>query len=397
MPASKFKVAFIPTSNGGVNYYRLATWCFEMRKYKNVQASLFAFQYALNENHPWQKDIISMPVVRAHINRLCAESDVVIWQPVYYPHTLDFFNEMRQRHGKLTIVETDDCLTDVPHWNEAFHAFGPNSHNRAIALDCMMAADAVIVSTPYLKDTYAPFNSNIHVVENSLDFKGDSSFVGWDKATPKKHRGTRIGWIGGRSHFDDLMLVMPALKEVLTEYPDVRLTLVNSAVKESCDASGVQYPLAGLKNVLIADRSAPINSYARFAAHFGFDIGIAPLVDCVFNRCKSNLRWLEYSAQGIPTVATDISHFSQTIKDGKDGLLVKNNDLTVWKESLMRLIEDDVLRETIGRNAYKRVRKDFNVKRNAAKYLRLLKTLANTTIMGEDAWTYQHSNHSLVA
>ena len=322
MPASKFKVAFIPTSNGGVNYYRMATWCFEMRKYKNVEASLFAFKYDMIDQNPWQKDIMTMPVVRAHINRLCAENDVIVWQPVHYSHTIEFFNEMRQRHGKITLVETDDCLTDIPEWNEGFHSYNPNSHNRAIALDSMMVADGLIVSTPYLGELYRKFNSNINVVENSLDFKGDSTFVGWDKAHPKKHKGIRIGWIGGRAHFNDLMLVAPALREVLLKHPEVRLTLVNSAFEASCRLSGKPYPFEGLKNVLIADRGVAINSYSRFAASFGFDIGIAPLVDCHFNRAKSNLRWLEYSAMGIPTVATDISQCQQTVEDGGDGSLV---------------------------------------------------------------------------
>jgi glycosyltransferase involved in cell wall biosynthesis len=99
---------------------------------------------------------------------------------------------------------------------------------------------------------------------------------------------------------------------------------------QSCKALGVKYPFEGLKNVHIADRGVPINRYAAFAASFGFDIGIAPLVDCNFNRSKSNLRWLEYSALKIPTVATDISHFRQTVRNGEDGFLIKNNDLDEW-------------------------------------------------------------------
>jgi len=48
------------------------------------------------------------------------------------------------------------------------------------------------------------------------------------------------------------------------------------------------------------------------------------------------------------------------------------------------LIKDTAYREAIGRAAGKRVRKDFNVKRNAATYFRLLKTLLNTTVMGQE-------------
>jgi O-antigen biosynthesis protein len=391
-PRSKpLRIAMIPSANGGVNYYRLATWAFQMRKYKNVEAALFAFQYAMLEPHPWQRDMMSILEVKDHIESLCKAADVVIWQPVYYEQSMEFFNEMRQKYGKYTIVETDDDLIDVPAWNEAFHSFNPNSYHRKIALECMSMADGMIVSTPHLQNLYGKFNTNIHVVENSLDFKGDSGFVGWDKVSPKKHKGTRIGWIGGRSHFNDLMMVAPVLSEFLMRRPDVDLYLVNSALRESCVALGRKYPFDGLKNVYVAERSVHINRYAQFAAHFGFDIGIAPLIDCNFNRAKSNLRWLEYSALGIPTIATDISHFSQTIRKGEDGILIPGNDLNQWDTALNALVDSRSLRENMGRMANKRVKRDFNVARNAAKYIRLLKSLLNTTIMGDEVEEKQYA------
>ncbi len=370
----------IPTDCGGVNYYRLAIWAKEMRKYRNVEVSLYGFQYALNERHPWQREIFQYPEIRERIESLTRACDVAIWQPVHYEHTLQFFNDLRQRYGKYTIVETDDNYVDVPPWNDAQQAFKPGSGPRLIGLKSLMNADAVTVTTPHLRETCLKFNENIHILENSLDFKGDEKFVGWDKVSIRKHRGIRIGWIGGRSHYEDLMLIAPALREILMLYPEITLCLVNSALRESCKFLGVRYPFEGLANVHYADRSVPINRYAAFAASFGFDIGIAPLVDCNFNRSKSNLRWLEYSALGIPTVASDISHFRESIKNGKDGFLIKENNLQDWVTCLGLLIRDKNLRETVGKNAYKRVKNDFNVKRNAPSYMRLLKDISDFSI-----------------
>lgn len=367
----------IPTDCSGVMYYRMAAWAKELRKYRNVEVAQYGFQYDINARHPWQLEMMSVPDIRDRIECLLRACDVAVWQPVHYDHTLDFFNECFQRYGKYTIVETDDNYVDVPPWNEAQSSFRPGSRPRALGLRTLQMADAVTVTTPHLRDTNIKFNQNIHVVENSIDFAGDKKFVGWDKVSVRKHRGIRIGWIGGRSHHEDLLLVAPALKETLERYPEVTLCLVNSAFEESCKALGVNYPFRGLDNVRILDRSVPINRYAAFAASFGFDIGIAPLVDCNFNRSKSNLRWLEYSALKIPTVATDISHFRQTIKDGEDGFLIKDNDLQEWVTRLGLLIRDQGLREDVGRNAYKRVKKDFNIKRNAPNYLRLLKDLSD--------------------
>jgi len=373
----------IPTSNAGVNYYRMASYAFEMRKYRNTEAALFAFQYDMNEVHPWQKDFAENPNVRENIEDLCDKSDVVIWQPVHYPHTLDFFLEMQHRYQKPMLIELDDNFVDVPEWSEAFEAYQANSSYRKESITQMKYADGLIVSTPYLRDVYSQFNERISIVPNSLDFKGDSKFVGWDQVSVRKHKGTRIGWIAGRAHFNDLMMVAPAVKEVLLRYPEVTFCLVNSALQRSCELLGKPYPFEGLKNVHYADRSVPINRYAKFMASFGFDIGIAPLVDCNFNRSKSNLRWLEYSALKLPTIATSISNFKESISEGNTGILIQDNDLQKWAEAMSFLVEDSVSRETIGRNAYKQVKKYFNVKNNAPKYIRHLKEIANQPLAGD--------------
>jgi len=384
----------IPSSTDGVNYYRLATWAFEMRNYRNTIVDLLWFKYEIDPSkpHPWQEDmrrddpsgdIQGLTVgqyIRASIDRACELADIVLWHPMYYEWSLDFFLEMQHKHQKPFIVEVDDNYIDVPPWNEAFHGFRNGSPFRRISLDCMRNADALMVTTPHLGATYQEINDNIYIIENSLDFKGDRKFVGWDKVSVRKHQGIRMGWIGGRAHFDDLMMVSPVLRTILEKHPEVTLCLINSAIRQSCQATGRIYPFEGLKNVHYADRSVPINRYAAFMASFGFDIGIAPLVDCNFNRSKSNLRWLEYSALKIPTVATDISHFSQSIKQGDDGFLVKENDPDLWMQYLESLIQIPSYREDMGRQAYKRVKKDFNVQGNAPKYLRLLKKLANTSI-----------------
>ncbi len=392
----QFRIAMIPSSTDGVNYYRLATWAFEMRKYKNTIVDLLWFKYEIDPSkpHPWQEDLRKddpsgdIPgltigqYIRASIDRACELADIVVWHPMYYEWSFEFFLEMQHKHQKPFIVEVDDNYVDVPQWNEAYHSFKNGASYRRIALDCMRAADALMVTTPHLGETYLNFNDDVYIIENSLDFKGDRKFIGWDKVSVRKHKGTRIGWIGGRAHFNDLMMVAPVLKDILVRNPEVKLCLVNSALRESCRNLDIPYPFEGLKNVHYADRSVAINRYAAFAASFGFDIGIAPLVDCNFNRSKSNLRWLEYSALNIPTVATNIGHYKETVKPGQDGLLVGNNS-EEWKSALTSLIEDTYARETLGHNAGKRVRKDFNVSRNSPKYLKLLKNLANTSVMDE--------------
>lgn len=399
MPPSKFRIAMIPSSTDGVNYYRLAEWAFEMRKYKNVIVDLLWFKYEIDPSrpHPWQEDlrradpsgdVTGLTVgqyIRACIDRACELADIVVWHPMYYEWSFEFFLEMQHKHQKPFVLEVDDNYVDVPPWNEAYYSFQNGTAFRRVSIDCMRNADALTVTTEHLGQTYLQFNDNIYVVENSLDFKGDRKFVGWDKVSVRRHKGIRMGWIGGRAHFNDLMMVSPVLRTLLEKYPEVTLCLVNSALKQSCQALNRPYPFEGLKNVHYADRSVPINRYAAFAASFGFDIGIAPLVDCNFNRSKSNLRWLEYSALKIPTVATRVGHYDTTVRHGTDGFLVTNNHLESWQQYLESLIQLEDLRNEVGKNAYKRVKSDFNIARNAPTYLRLLKNIANSSFVEEES------------
>src|SRR6185436_14221732 len=138
--------------------------------------------------------------VRAAIYHFCEHADIVIWHPMYYENSFEFFLEMQHKHQKPFIVEVDDNYVDVPTWNEAHSSFRNGSSIRAISLDSMRSADALMVTTPHLGETYLRINQNIYIIENSLDFKGDRKFVGWDQASVKKHKGIRLGWIGGRAH-----------------------------------------------------------------------------------------------------------------------------------------------------------------------------------------------------
>lgn len=383
---SRFRIAFIPNQNAGVNYYRMAEWAFEMRNYRNVECALYGFQYHMIQPHPWELEMKDDPTIRHRISMLCDAADVVVWHPLHYGHSLEFFNELKMKYGKPFLVETDDNYVDIPPWNEGFHSYGPGAFHRRMAVESLCNAEGLIVSTNHLLNTYTsdafPFNANAEVVENSLDFKGDQSFVGWDKVSVRKHKGIRVGWIGGRTHFNDLMEVAPVLRVLCEKYRNkVTLVLVNSALKLSCEAQGIKYPFEGLPNVQEADRSVDINRYAPFAASFGFDIGIAPLVDCNFNRSKSNLRWLEYAGMKVPCVATSIGQFAETIDHGEDGFLIKDNDLDEWKRTLETLILNENVRVGIGQMAYKKAKDRFNVKNNAPRYVRYMKKIVSDGLL----------------
>ena len=53
--------------------------------------------------------------------------------------------------------------------------------------------------------------------------------------------------------------------------------------------------------------------YPLFLNHLDLDIAIAPIKDTEFNRCKSNIKWLEHSMLKTPMVLSDVYPYSTTV------------------------------------------------------------------------------------
>lgn len=169
-----------------------------------------------------------------------------------------------------------------------------------------------------------------------------------------------------------LKLEEPA--EIMREqFPKVNLdefiTLRNRSVM-----SGVQYYETGSRyffNKLPDDKIiylpwvTEVERLGDILKHF--DIGIAPLEDTVFNSSKSNIKYLEYSAMGIPTVASKVTPYADTIVNGETGFLIKTKGSVYldWVKALSRLVESNELRESIGKKANSFVRENFNMEKNA--------------------------------
>mgnify|MGYP004706715949 FL=1 len=85
------------------------------------------------------------------------------------------------------------------------------------------------------------------------------------------------------------------------------------------------------------------------------DINLAPLVDNVFNRAKSEIKWLEAALVNVPTIASDLGSFAQMISEGGTGILASD---TEWYEKLKELIISSEKREILATNALEQILKN---------------------------------------
>ncbi|MBW2978001.1 glycosyltransferase [Candidatus Woesearchaeota archaeon] len=82
---------------------------------------------------------------------------------------------------------------------------------------------------------------------------------------------------------------------------------------------------------------------------------------------------LEAMAAKCSIITTDIAENRELIKDGKEGLLVKQKNHVDLANAINYLIDNKKIRQKFGENAYKKVKEDFSIKKTIEKYKGLYK------------------------
>src|SRR3990167_1239810 len=201
----EIRALFIQSSNSGVAFYRLYSFVDAAYRTRAFSAFLPWWDKQLTQTHPWEVDLES-PMLRYRIlnelNDHVSKADIVIAQMVHTPAALIVIEGIKEMYKIPIVSEIDDNMLSTPTYNPADLVYQPGSIFRDIAIKQFKMSDAMVVSTPYLKEVYEDFNKNIHVVPNSLDFRI------YDNLKFRNNRDfVRIGWAGGASHNDDLAII----------------------------------------------------------------------------------------------------------------------------------------------------------------------------------------------
>jgi glycosyltransferase involved in cell wall biosynthesis len=81
-----------------------------------------------------------------------------------------------------------------------------------------------------------------------------------------------------------------------------------------------------------------------------WDLAIAPLEDTRFNRAKSDIKFLDYSALGIPGIYSQVPIYTETVSHLETGYLAENTP-EAWEQALEKLLAEKGLREQLAENA----------------------------------------------
>ena len=115
------------------------------------------------------------------------------------------------------------------------------------------------------------------------------------------------------------------------------------------------------------------------------DIVISPLIDNYFNSCKSQIKFLEYGALGIPGVFSNLAPYSSVITNEVNGFLASNSD--EWESYLQCLIDDPQLRKAIVSNAQEIIKEKWLLSKNAKEQFSIYNEFISTQIPIENRLT----------
>ena len=97
-------------------------------------------------------------------------------------------------------------------------------------------------------------------------------------------------------------------------------------------------------------------------------------MDNEFNRCKSNIKYLDYAMAGIPAVYQNLEPY-KSVANGVTGLTASTAD--EWYVALNRLISDRELNRSISAAAREDVLATWNIDGHIKRYESMLEELVN--------------------
>lgn len=236
--------------------------------------------------------------------------------------------------GIRLVADFDDLLFDGPAqlFPSVLQGRNPVDHVAArigVYKRGLGSFDAFSVSTPQLvRHVQAVLpQAEVHLVANGLS-------RAWVRAGRLASHRYREGdarviryFAGSPTHDVDLALIAPVLGRFMARHRDVALELAGQF-----DRVPEALPLDRVRRL-------PMRPYPTLPLAIAPTwVSLAPLADSPFARCKSNIKYLEAAAFGVPTLA---SHAAPYLRDEERGL-VGCNSPDEWEEALESMLDPAV-------------------------------------------------------
>ena len=303
----------------------------------------------LNKAEQLRKNGFAVKVVNASEFSLAQAqyaSHIIIYRAPWSVH-LQLLCDLAHKEQKPVYYDIDDLVFDTFYTNQLSYTQSLTEKEKE-NYDAMVqnygemlaSCDGAITSTNQLKEELLKYKDSVLLNRNLAS----SELIAVSSQFLKEDFGVddriKIGYFSGSiSHNENFELIKPTIKEVLDNYPSVELHIVGHL--------DIPQDMKQYSQRIIVHEYVDWKFLPQLISQV--DINLAPLVDSVFNRAKSEIKGLEAALVKVPTVSSHIGAFTDMVIDGQTGLLARDDE---WKEKLESLILSVELRRELAENAY---------------------------------------------
>jgi len=242
---------------------------------------------------------------------------------------LKYFKE----NGIKIVYDTDDALDLIDPSNINYYAVKKDA---GFVNQILEYADEVTVSCPAMKEyMQGKYKGPITVVPNCYTPSE------WTYPREKKE-GIRIGFAGSATHVKDLIDIIPVIKRLKSRFPDIKFFIMgfgNPDYKAWYKDYRYKAPAEALKDLEQLDKNlndlgeffwvpfVDFSVYPQNLINLALDIGICPLKETPFDRCRTACKAMEYTLSGALAIASDTTPY----REDKSSVRVINDS---WEEVL---------------------------------------------------------------
>ena len=249
-----------------------------------------------------------------------------------------------QKAGKFVIVSLDDDLLNLPETM-------PSVPWRCRSLvNSLKNADMVLSSSPHICEKYRKYTKKKRSAYLNTPVAQDELLM-----VPRQEIDkfpVKLVYAAGVNHnalFDQY--IRPSIQKLDEKYGDkISLTFVGT----SPDLSQLR-----TKMKINYQRGMPLEEYRAYMRAQKFDIGLAPIHDDLFSKCKYFNKYIEYTLVGTAGIYSNCEPYTFVIKDGVNGFLA-DNTVESWCETICRVIDNAYLRSACIAEARAHLSREFN-------------------------------------
>jgi len=368
------QVLFLPVDDGGCGWYRIRQFDEAFKFREDVRS------YLMDGKEEAEKQVEMINAADIVVGRLgdyqyfkLIKEDIAPDKKMVFDHDDNTMEVLpTSEHYKEFGTEDAWALLEgnlKPIWvtglTEGFNRY-KNLSAQMNLLYILACADLITTPVQNLLDFYLQFGSKEvkgGIVHNALNF--DLYPVGEFIPKDKKKGEIRIGWQGGVSHMGDWEEIKEPLARVLKDYPEVTLHILGSYYKNQ---------FKEVKDRITRYPWYPFRGYTFRLKTLGLDGAIIPLESKPFNEFKSEIKFTEFTALGVPCVVKDMLPYSEVITEQNSYPYKDNKE---FEEKLRAMLEDIKANKAQNKvvEGLKWVKKDRDITKEAGQLVQLYKSI----------------------